>query len=140
MSHVLGEQGWRVSHFAGFPVMAVKRDWVIGMIDAHATDAKAAFDILKKWAQQNNVATSRLLVAVYYHTSREAVKIVTNFEDGNRMGPQAMAAVIQFVGGQFFPPKEPQWSPLTGYSKEILYDTQVDQELRESLRRVLSPR
>jgi hypothetical protein len=140
LRHMLAEQGWQVGDLAGFPVVAVKRDWVVGMIDAHASEPRAAFVLLNKRAQQNHVATSKLFVAVYLQTSAEVVQAVTGFKDGNRMGPQAMGAVVQLMGGQFYPPKKPEWSLLTGYSQEINYDTQVDQELREAIHRTLSPR
>src|SRR2546425_473919 len=110
LRQALTEQGWRVNHYPAYPVVAVKGKWIIGMIDAHAIDPKAAFTGLNKWAEVQHVAPSRLLLAVYLQTTEHDWRTVTAYKDGNRMEPQAMTAVYQLVGGQFYPPKTPDHS------------------------------
>jgi len=140
MQKALAAKGWKpIINIPGFPIMAEKDRWVIGMVDAHLRDATAAFYELDRWIEGQNVAPSRLLVAVFYVTSKSEIETIKGLRRGNRMGTQAVAGVIHIQGGEFYAPKPAEWNALGGLHNEPDFKDEIGDEIQDALKKTLGP-
>lgn len=140
MTRAMADRGWKIFQIPGFPIVAAKEGWAVGMIDATVKDSMAAFFEFDQRIESNKVANSRLLVSVFYRASKNDVETITGLRRGDRMGSQAVAGVIHLVGNTFNPPKPAKWNALTGYSHEPDFKEQVGKDIQEALNEISSPR
>lgn len=140
MREAMAARGRKPIAIPGYPFVAEKDGWAIGMVDATAKDATAAFYEFDQKMEHNKIAPSRLLVAVFYRASQSDIETITGLRRGNRMGTQAIAGLIHLVGNSFYPPKAAKWDPLSGYSNQPDFKAEIGKEIQDVLRRITGPR
>jgi hypothetical protein len=138
MNNAMAAKGWRSIPNSGFPFAAEKDGWAVGMVDAHTIDATVAFYTWDQWIERNQIAPSRMLVAIFDRGSSQDVETITGLRRGNRMTPsQAVAAVIHLADHTVYPPKPAVWSPWTGLSQEPLIKDDIRHEIQDALNSIL---
>lgn len=137
MSNAMTAKGWRLIGVSSFPFAAEKDGWAVGMIDAHIIDATVEFYAWDQWVERNHVASSRLFIAVFDRASQQDVEIITGLRKGNRMLPQAVAAVIHLAGCKFYWPREAKWDNVTGFSREPDFKKNIGNEIQDVLNSIL---
>jgi len=140
MRNIMAAKGWKMIALPGFPFAAEKGGWAVGMVDAAAKDATAAFYEFDQKIERNKIAPSRLFVAVFYRASQSDVEAITDLSRGNRMGTQAVAGLIHLIGNSFYPPKPAKFDLLSGYSNQPDFNEEIGREVQDALRRIAGPR